>query len=505
MSATPRPDKSSIALTPESDAVTIEPERPRELPRVVTETGTETARRQAPEFRRRSGESDSLGEVRIRERNFRRGLAVADMVAAEIAVFVAINVIGGDRLQPAHLLILPVIVLVAKLQGLYDRDELRLRKSTLDELPQLFNLATLFALLVFLARHGLVRGAPGTGELLSMWLLLIASLPVCRYIARAVALAISPIERCLVLGDAANLRRLRGKVEDRRRLEIMGFVPIEHVREPEVLQALVRQERVQRIIVAPSHTVSDDETVELVRTAKATGVRVSLLPSILGAVGSSVVFDDLGGITLLGVRRFGLSHSSALVKRGFDVVSAFIALVLFLPFLGVVSVVIKLGSPGPVFFRQSRVGRDGTPFMMLKLRTMIDGAEELKADLAGLNEASGLFKIYDDPRLTTVGRQLRRSHLDEVPQLINVLRGEMSLVGPRPLVVDEDERITGLDRRRLQLTPGMTGQWQIMGSARIPLSEMVKLDYLYVANWSLWGDVKILIRTLRVVLGRRGQ
>jgi lipopolysaccharide/colanic/teichoic acid biosynthesis glycosyltransferase len=141
---------------------------------------------------------------------------------------------------------------------------------------------------------------------------------------------------------------------------------------------------------------------------------------------------------------------------------------------------------------------------MWKFRTMVDGADAMKAPLRGRNEAEGLFKIAEDPRITRVGRILRRYSLDELPQLINVVLGEMSLVGPRPLVPDEDDLIKGLDRRRLQLTPGMTGRWQILGSARVPLAEMVKLDYLYVTGWSLWSDVKILLRTVPYMLARRG-
>jgi lipopolysaccharide/colanic/teichoic acid biosynthesis glycosyltransferase len=141
---------------------------------------------------------------------------------------------------------------------------------------------------------------------------------------------------------------------------------------------------------------------------------------------------------------------------------------------------------------------------MLKFRTMVPGADEQKDELHHLNQASGLFKIHDDPRITRVGRLLRRASLDELPQLINVLRGEMSLVGPRPLVAEEDERIEGWHRRRLHLTPGMTGHWQVLGSSRIPLDEMVRIDYLYVTNWTLWLDIKILLRTIPYVLTQRG-
>jgi lipopolysaccharide/colanic/teichoic acid biosynthesis glycosyltransferase len=165
---------------------------------------------------------------------------------------------------------------------------------------------------------------------------------------------------------------------------------------------------------------------------------------------------------------------------------------------------IRLDSRGPVFFRQTRVGRDGKHFGIYKFRSMGVDAEALKADLRHLNETEGLFKIAEDPRVTRIGRLLRRTSLDELPQLFNVWRGEMSLVGPRPLVVDEDAKVEGLDRARLHLTPGMTGHWQILGSARIPMDEMVGIDYLYVANWSLWTDVKILLRTIPYVVRSRG-
>ena len=158
-----------------------------------------------------------------------------------------------------------------------------------------------------------------------------------------------------------------------------------------------------------------------------------------------------------------------------------------------------------MFFRQQRVGRHGKHFDLLKFRTMVPNAEALKDSLRDRNEAQpGLFKIADDPRVTRVGKLLRKSALDELPQLLNIILGEMSLVGPRPLVIDEDRHVEGWYRRRLELMPGMTGPWQILGPARVPLNEMGAMDYLYVANWSLWGDVKILLRTVPHVLGRRG-
>jgi lipopolysaccharide/colanic/teichoic acid biosynthesis glycosyltransferase len=207
----------------------------------------------------------------------------------------------------------------------------------------------------------------------------------------------------------------------------------------------------------------------------------------------------------MGVRRFELTRSSAWFKRGFDWLGASLGLLAVSPLLAVIAVAIKLDSRGPVFFRQQRVGRHGQRFRMLKFRTMVPDAEALKEGLRDRNEAKeGLFKIAADPRITRVGRLLRASALDELPQLWNIVRGEMSLVGPRPLVLDEDQRIEGWHRRRLELMPGMTGPWQILGPSRVPLKEMVAIDYLYVANWSLWTDVKILLRTVPHVLGRHG-
>jgi exopolysaccharide biosynthesis polyprenyl glycosylphosphotransferase len=261
---------------------------------------------------------------------------------------------------------------------------------------------------------------------------------------------------------------------------------------------------VHRAILAPE-SIDARELLDLVRTLKAIGVRVSLLPRLLEVVGSSVEFDDLHGVTVMGVRRFDLTRSSAAVKRAFDLAGASIGLLAVSPLMIAIAIAIKLDSRGPVFFRQLRVGRRSERFHMLKFRTMVPDAESMKDLLRDRNEAQdGLFKIVDDPRITRVGKLLRKSALDELPQLFNILRGEMSLVGPRPLVIEEDERIEGWSRQRLELLPGMTGHWQILGPARVPLREMVAIDYLYVANWSLWTDIKILLRTVPHVIGRRG-
>jgi len=456
------------------------------------------------------GEAKTRKPIARRDRLYRLFLAAADIVAASFAVWVSVEGLGDDMLQPIALAAVPFVLLVSKVIGLYDRDELTLEKSTLDEAPALFQLATLYALVFWLLGDELVNGQLSARQMLGLWLALFLALVFGRVLARAMAGKLAPPERCALLGDYGMRDRLMRKLAGNGRAHV-ELVPLPTPEDPE--RAIGSPEEfakyaqaldVHRVIVAPGPGESD-ELLDAIRVAKAAGLKVSILPRIFEVVGSSVEFDRLEGITVLGVRRFGLSRSSQAIKRAFDLAGATLLLLLAAPLLLVITVAIRLDSAGPVLFRQIRVGRDGRPFRMLKFRTMIVGADALKDQLSARNEAEGLFKIQDDPRRTRVGPVLRKTSLDELPQLLNVLRGEMSLVGPRPLIAEEDRRVVGWHRRRLQLKPGMTGQWQVLGSARIPLQDMVKIDYLYVANWSLWQDVKILLRTVPYILARRGQ
>jgi exopolysaccharide biosynthesis polyprenyl glycosylphosphotransferase len=457
-------------------------------------------------------ESDAIEPeaVRSRDRRYRRLLVAADVVAFAAAVLICVPLLGkGDALAPLVLAGAPVIIALSKVIGLYDRDELVLRKTTLDEVPKLFQVATLMALLLFLGHSFLIDGALGRKQVLGLLGALIVLLPVARFGARALARRLAPAERCLLVGEPKAGDRARAKIESSPAVHArvaaqLDFEAASEARDAlHALAVLSEEHRIDRVVIAPP-AMDHGEVLNLIRAAKSLGLKVSVLPRMLEVVGSSVEFDDLEGVNVLGVRRFGLTRSSWIVKRTTDLVGSALALVLMAPLFLVVALAIKLTSRGPVLFRQQRVGRDGRLFEMLKFRTMVEDADRRKHELERLNEAEGLFKIADDPRVTRVGRLLRKASLDELPQLINVLRGEMSLVGPRPLVLEDDRRVEGWYRRRLHLTPGMTGRWQVLGSARIPLHEMVKLDYLYVANWSLWGDVKILLRTVVFMLARRG-
>jgi exopolysaccharide biosynthesis polyprenyl glycosylphosphotransferase len=451
--------------------------------------------------------------VRRRDALLRRALGAGDVAAACVALIIAVAVGpgGAGEVRPAAALLAPVVVLLSKALGLYDRDQHRLHKTTIDEAPALLHLAVIFALATWLAQGFVVRSDLTRDQVLMLALTSLLVTAVCRAMVRAAAVALSPPERCLVVGEAGNVdlttRKLRGSVG--ARAEIVGSFSIssEQLRSAAavgILREMISRNTVERVVIAPDGHDAD-AILHCIRLVKALGVKVSVVPRLMEVVGSSAVVDDIEGTTLLGVRPYGLSKSSELLKRIADVLVATVALVMLAPALIAIGVAVCLDSRGAPLYRQRRIGCHGQRFWMFKFRSMVSGADALKDRYRDLNEAGGgLFKIAADPRVTRVGRLLRRSCLDELPQLLNVVKGDMSLVGPRPLVVDEDVLIRGWERRRLAVKPGMTGLWQIFGSSRIPLPEMVKLDYIYGANWSIWLDLKILLRTIPYVLSRRG-
>ena len=455
-------------------------------------------------------EGTTAAATSLREGLYRRTLAAADALVAAVVVLVVLPLIAEGAPLAVAALAVPLVVLLHKAVGLYERDELVLKKTTLDEAPALLQIGALHTLVLWLFLDGVTTIALSTTEVLRLWVMTVVLLLCGRVTARWLARRLSATERCLVVGEHASIVAIQDKLHAGRvNAEVVASLDLDaswtasNHKLGETFRNLVRKHDVHRAIIAPS-TAGASATLDLIRIAKHAGVRVSVLPRMLEVVGSSVEFDHIDGLTMLGVRRFGLSRSSHMLKRGFDLLGASLILAAAAPLMLAIAAAIRLDSRGPVFFRQTRVGKDGERFEMLKFRSMVVDADRLKESLRHLNESSGLFKIENDPRITRVGRLLRRTSLDELPQLLNVWRGEMSLVGPRPLVVDEDAQVHGFDRHRLHLTPGMTGHWQILGSARIPMDEMVGIDYLYVANWSLWTDVKILLRTIPYVFASRG-
>jgi exopolysaccharide biosynthesis polyprenyl glycosylphosphotransferase len=451
----------------------------------------------------------------------RRRLIAADAVAALAATVGALVLADPDGRAGGQILWgLPyVVVLVAlfRLYGLYERDGKRLAHSTLDDVPQVFH-ALLIGTLGLWAYLKLVPAErPVLGQVCLFVLLGFMGILVMRASVRRISRHVDAPERVLLVGGGPAARLLVRKIRScsHLRLEPVGVLADEvdgadaeviglpHIGGLDQLRAACGAYDIERVVMA-SPTLDDTLMTDLVRQANHLGVKVSLLPSLVDVLGPSTEVDDLEGVTVLGLNPVRFSRSSALMKRALDVTVSAAVLLLALPLLPVVALAIKLDSPGPVFFAQDRRGRSDRRFRVYKLRTMASDAEERAEELRASSSHSAWLLLERDPRVTRVGHLLRTTSLDELPQLWNVLRGDMSLVGPRPMPLDTDAHITGWGRRRLDLTPGITGLWQVLGRATIPFEEMIKLDYLYVTNWSLWGDVKLLLKTVFVVMNGRG-
>jgi exopolysaccharide biosynthesis polyprenyl glycosylphosphotransferase len=436
-------------------------------------------------------------------------LLAADAASVAFALGIGVQFLAGAQLRPAAIAAPAIGVVLGKISGLYARPGRGLGQSTLAEVPRLAQLATLLALLGSLAGHWLVFGPWQVQTTAVLWASLLVALPLGRGLARRLPAAVAP-ERCLVIGSPQRSARVRRTIHGLSggRTLVVGWITSDQVVAGDGNGALLREAvgyfQAEHVVVAPD-VADSGETLALIRALEEfDDVRVTVLPRLLELASATLTAEVLGAASALDVRRLALSRSERVVKRTMDIAGASVLLLLMAPAAVAIALAIRFTSSGPVLFRQQRIGRDGRQFTMWKFRTMVSDAEAHKRELEPLNEAQGLFKISQDPRVTRVGRVVRRTALDELPQLVNVVRGEMSLVGPRPLVPDEDTAIAGWHRRRLQMRPGMTGVWQVMGSARVPMSEMVELDNLYVLSWSPWLDVKILLRTLDFVIGRRG-
>ncbi len=259
------------------------------------------------------------------------------------------------------------------------------------------------------------------------------------------------------------------------------------------------------VAVAASPGITAEALRGLSYQLEGTGVDLLVAPALTNVTGTRVSIRPMAGLPLLHLEEPELAGVRKLVKTCFDVVVALVLLILLLPVLLAIALAVRMSSSGPALFRQERVGRAGAPFTLLKFRSMYEDAEERLADLRHLNEHDGvLFKLRNDPRVTPVGRVLRRYSLDELPQLVNVMRGQMSLVGPRPPLPSEVARYDGHAYRRLLVKPGLTGLWQVSGRSDLSWEETVRLDLQYVENWSLGLDISVLAKTAIAVLRPSG-
>jgi exopolysaccharide biosynthesis polyprenyl glycosylphosphotransferase len=456
----------------------------------------------------------------------RRMLVAADLIgitgAFGLATLADSPAATSDHVNRPHeflifLAALPLWVALAKLYGLYDRDEERADHSTIDDFVGVFHLVTVGIWGLLLAARALGLANPPLTRLALLWGLSVALIAASRAGARAICRrGVSFLQNTVIVGagDVGQMVARKILSHSEYGLNIVGFVDaqpkergqgLDHLSIlgslddlPEIIDLL----DVERIIIAFSNE-SEEDVLGLVRSVKDLDVQIDVVPRLFELVGANVNMHTVEGLALVGIPPLRLSRSSRWMKRTVDLVLASIGLVLLAPVFALTALAIRLDSRGPIFFRQTRMGAGEKTFRIFKFRTMSVDADQRKHEVAHLNMHADsdprMFKIPNDPRITRVGGFLRRTRIDELPQLLNVLTGEMALVGPRPLILEEDRHIVEWGRKRLNLKPGITGLWQALGASDIPFDEMVKLDYLYVTNWSLSEDLRLIFRTFAAI------
>jgi exopolysaccharide biosynthesis polyprenyl glycosylphosphotransferase len=453
----------------------------------------------------------------------RRLLLVADVIGLMSAFLLALAVgpatSAADRVSvwweiALFVASLPLWVFLARAHSLYDRDEERSDHSTVDDVFGVFQVVTIGTWSFLAITHLAGLPHPTVPRLVIFWLTAVVLVPLLRAVIRIVGRRHQAyIQNVIIVGsgDVAQLLDSKIRQHPEYRLNVLGFVDsgaagsangagqLELIGATDDLPELVRAREAHRVVIAFSGD-SDEQTLEVIRELQDCSVQIDIVPRLFEVLGTNAQLHTIEGMPLVGLATPRLSNSSRFLKRTLDLVGAVASLIVLAPLFAIVAVWIKLDSRGPVFFRQVRMGAGDRAFRVFKFRTMVDDAETLKSEVAHLNmhvnDDPRMFKVPNDPRVTRVGGFLRRSRIDELPQLFNVIRGEMSLVGPRPLILDEDQYVVRWARCRLKLKPGMTGLWQVLGASDIPFDEMTKLDYLYVTNWSLREDLRLILLTL---------
>jgi exopolysaccharide biosynthesis polyprenyl glycosylphosphotransferase len=436
------------------------------------------------------------------ERLLRRMLAAADVVAVSGAA-AAVGLWGSG---PSASLLLaftaPVWIVTAKLAGLYDRDHRTLRHLTVDEVPWLVFWALAgTALLSILVAPFPELGLTNDDRLL-VWGAVLGLGAVLRAFIRALWRRVTPAERVLIVGEGP----LAQAVE--RKLEL--FPDIHAEISGRIGSCTLLNERfdaldgTDRVVIACSE-LNEELLEELLPVCRLRGVKLTVVPPTRGMFGTATHLTHVADLPLLDYNTWYVSSSTLAMKRVFDVTVGAAGLLVTLPIFALVALAIMVDDGRPVFFRQLRAGQGGRTFRILKFRTMVRDAEARLHELIALEElADPLFKLRSDPRVTRVGRFLRKTSLDELPQLVNVLRGEMSIVGPRPELLDIVERYTPEHEFRLHVKPGITGPWQVFGRSDLTFDEVLAVEREYVENLSLVRDMRIVLMTLPAVFGRRG-
>ena len=472
----------------------------------------------AHEMANSGGHATRLVSSRYRDRDFllRRLLLIADLSGVVIALFLAFALSNNDahawRDGTWFLLTLPLWAALFRIYGLYDRQMRRFEPTRIDDLWPLFHALMVGTLGLWLIYKVLPPPSLVLQEILIFAAAAGGLIVALRILLRGLHLRIHGPELVFVIADAESVgliaRKLRNHPEYHMQLE--GATMIDECDAESLSEQLkhayrlIHERWIDHLILQPGAGLPQEEAFELMQECHRANLRVSALPGIRGLLRPGVEVNQIEGMGFLSYQPPILTRSSRLLKRGFDLLVGGLMLLFFAPLMAVMAIAIKLDSRGPVFFRQTRVGHEGKRFLVVKFRTMVDNADAHAAALMDGSRDPDWLLIDDDPRVTRVGRLLRQTSLDELPQLWNVLKGEMSLVGPRPLSERDDQGVVGWSRHRLDLVPGVTGPWQVLGRTSIPFQEMVDLDYDYVTNWSLPRDLKVLLQTVPAVLRGRG-
>ena len=433
----------------------------------------------------------------------RRMLALADAVAAAAGT-------AGAGLSlaeaPWGLVFLPLWLLLAKLFGLYDRDHQAIRHLTIDEAPLLIAWAAAgtasLALLLQLTPAGALTESRAAG----MFVAAALTAFVARGGARALWRRVTPPERTVVIGDGELAEAIARKAElfTDMHLKVLPGRKLLADRKLDANDLDRATKRVERVVVA-SPSVDPDLIAHLVVLCRARQIKLSVVSPLRGRALPVLRITQVADLPVFDYDTWDVSRSTLMLKRGFDVIVSGAALAVLAPLVPVVALAIRLDSRGPVIFTQLRVGAGGRPFRMHKLRTMTANAEESLSEIVRLDELrEPMFKLRDDPRVTRMGRLLRRFSLDELPQLVNVLRGEMSIVGPRPEQVDLVERYKPEHRFRLAVKPGMTGPMQVFGRGELAFAERLAVELDYVENMSIGRDLQILFQTVPAIVRGTG-
>ena len=458
-----------------------------------------------------------------RDRQFRtviHQLADASVFAATFWLAYAIranpNIIAWFKLEPTspfenfawlYLVLIPATPLVLESQGFYEHSPISSRKAMLWPLFKGCVIITVGLMLTVYIFHLVVARAIfilfGCMGFCAVYL----KEELIRLLLKSKVAQLQYKRRFIIVGTDREIAKMRQEMKERTDESVEIVAELNLLETPvQQIVSMLHHYSVYGVILSAKHTYF--EQVEyVIRACELEGVEVWLVADFFATQISRTSFDELLDRPLLVFRTAPEASWQSVIKHVMDLAGAFVLLILLSPLFLLIAIGIKLTSPGPILFKQQRSGQSGAPFTLYKFRTMITNAEQFKRELELMNEMSGpVFKVTNDPRITRIGQWLRRYSLDELPQLYNVLRGEMSLVGPRPLPVDEVKRFSDLaHRRRLSVRPGLTCLWQISGRNQIKdFKDWVRLDLEYIDNWTLWLDLKILLRTIPAVLAATG-